>query len=259
MKYSGIYLISNPSTKPDDALHTVNTLIQAIETSQDATRQKPWSLSYRLFRNTIPRAYTNEAPLDADGKPTAFAHTYQHLLHLSSLSPSRTYVHVQPPADQGAGSVSSIPLQQQDAHSALLRHQTAALWSPRHVLAVQQGATYHGGPFTIHIGELRAAREAGAPQSPGVVVCISTTVSTYDAGDVAEDGENGVKTEQAEAIDLDCAQAGIRAFWNKIRAGRDLGRAEAREVMMAPRNDMGPEDEAQAAVRMWCEVLRLRG
>ena len=126
---------------------------------------------------------------------------------------------------------------------------------------MQQGATYQGGPFTIHIGELRAAREAGGPQSPGVVVCISTVVSTFNADDAAaaDEHDNGVKMENQEAIDLDCAQAGIRAFWNKIKAGQDLGRAETREVMMAPRNNMAPDDERQAAVRMWCEALRLRG
>jgi hypothetical protein len=124
---------------------------------------------------------------------------------------------------------------------------------------VQQGATYEGGPFTIHIGELRATRDGGALQSPGVVVCISTTVSTYDASDATGEGENGAAADSREEIDLDCAQASIRAFWNKIKAGRDLGRAEAREIMMTRRNDMGPEDERQAVVRMWCEALRLRG
>ncbi|KAJ8108600.1 hypothetical protein OPT61_g8063 [Boeremia exigua] len=137
---------------------------------------------------------------------------------------------------------------------SLLRHQLAALWSPRHTLSVQNGATYSGGLFTVQIGEVRALREAqgGGTSSPGVVVCISTVVG----GDGDDEAMVGVQNGDGEEVDWEFAQAAIRDFWGRIREGRDLGRAEAREVFMAPKEARMDRD---ALVRMWCEVLRLRG
>ena len=60
------------------------------------------------------------------------------------------------------------------------------------------------------------------------------------------------------AIDFDYAEAVIRDCWAKIKEGRDLGRAEVREAMMA-REDVNGTQEKDAAVRMWCNILRLRG
>jgi hypothetical protein len=50
----------------------------------------------------------------------------------------------------------------------------------------------------------------------------------------------------------------IKEFWAKIKEGRDLGRSEVREVFMTPKEG-GRSQEKDAVVRMWCEVLRLRG
>jgi hypothetical protein len=163
--------------------------------------------------------------------------------------------------------VTSIPAAQFDARALLLRHQLAALWTPRHTLSVQNGACYAGGLFTIYIGEVRALREGqgGGVSSPGVVVCISTTAGGAEddeQGDGAG-GQNGV-----EPVDYEPAQAAIRNLWGSIRAGRDLGRGEVKEVFMAPSDTRpgevtsekdGNTDETNAMVRMWCEVLRLRG
>ncbi|CAO2651673.1 Nn.00g042430.m01.CDS01 [Neocucurbitaria sp. VM-36] len=269
MKYSGLYFIPNPSTNLDTSLNTVTTLIQAIETTfQTASRQPPWTLSYRVFRDMLPRDYTPST--DADGKPKPYPHTYQHILHHSSYGQSRSYICIQPPSggEQGKGTVAAIPARQQDSYATLVRYQQAALWTPRHVLSVQGGATYTtGGLCDVQVGELRATREgpqaqSGAVQSPGVVVCISTVVRADTSADGQDAGEkpveNGTVVDAGEAIDFEYAQTVIRDCWQRLKEGRDLGRSEVREVMMAQEEVHGVR-EKEAAIRMWSEVLRLRG
>ncbi|KAF1847342.1 uncharacterized protein K460DRAFT_383767 [Cucurbitaria berberidis CBS 394.84] len=267
MKYSGLYFIPNPTTNLDTSLNTVSTLVQSIETNfQNASREAQWTLSYRVFRDTTPRDHT--APNDADGKPKPFAHTYQHILHHSVYGQNRTYLYTQPPGDQGKGKgiVASIPSRQQDAYATLVRYQQAALWTPRHILSVQAGTAYTSGLCTIYIGELRATREgpqSGGVSSPAVVVCISTGVGAADTVEDSQDSgyqsvENGADGDGDEGLDVEYAQSVIRDCWSKITEGRDLGRSEIREVMMAL-EDVNSVQERDAAVRMWCEVLRMRG
>ncbi|KAF1833534.1 hypothetical protein BDW02DRAFT_569977 [Decorospora gaudefroyi] len=263
MKYSGLYFISNPSTTLDASLSTVTSLIQGLESSfQNATRQPPWSLSYRLFRDTIPPAHHHTPP-------AAHTHSYQHLLHLSGLAPNRTYVCTQPANAPAA--IASIPLRQQEAHSSILRHQASALWTPRHTLAVRDGTTYTGGLYTIQIGELRAAREgpqSGAVSSPGVVVCITTEVGACGVEDGVDSGYNSLDNSMAmdvdgqeveEETDFEFAQTMIRECWGAIKQGRDLGRSEVKETMMASVATTKKEEEREIAVRMWCDTLRMRG
>ncbi|KAJ4342126.1 hypothetical protein N0V95_007036 [Ascochyta clinopodiicola] len=249
MKYSGLYFIPTPTNAPADSSTTSNTLISALESNfHTLSRTSPWSLTYRLFRDTPPRS-------DPTSETPSYAHTYQHFLTQSSLSQNRTWIHIAPPAAKGPGTVAAIPAQQGEAQALLLRNQLAALWSPRHTLSVQNGATYTGGLFTVQIGEVRALREGqgGGVSSPGVVVCISTIAGGEEDVNGAA---NGAGAE--EEVDLEFAQATIRDFWGKLKEGRDLGRSEAREVLMIP-IERGLGGEKEAAVRMWCEVLRLRG
>ncbi|KAJ4363653.1 hypothetical protein N0V83_009949 [Neocucurbitaria cava] len=280
MKYSGLYYIPNPSTNLENSLATVKSLIQSIEdTFQTASRQTPWTLSYRAFRDTLPPNYT--PPTDEKGSPKPYPHTYQHLLHHSSYGATRTYICIQSPpsaaGEHAKGTVTAIPAQQQDSYASLIRHQQAALWSPRHVLSVQGGAAYTtGGMFDIQVGELRASREgpqaqSGVVQSPGVIVCISTLVGSAEEASSTSNsqkpGQNGTAANgngddegYAEGPDFDYAQAVIRECWKKIKEGVDLGRSEVREVMMAAREEVhGGLREQEAAVRAWCEVLKLRG
>ncbi|KAF3033869.1 hypothetical protein E8E12_000554 [Didymella heteroderae] len=270
-----LYFVPTPTAQPADSSTTASSLVSALETLFPAlSRAAPWALTYRLFRDTAPRT----DPSDTSAQ-SQYAHTYQHLLTHTALSTQRAYIHIAPqPSAPGQmqaqsngankpGSVTSIPASQSDARALLLRHQLAALWTPRHMLSVQNGACYTGGLFSIYIGEVRALREGqgGGVSSPGVVVCISTTI-----GGEADEGvqSEGVDENGVEPIDLDFAQATIRELWGKVRAGRDLGRAEVKEVFMAPSGvgasdarpgTGGKGDETEAAVRMWCEVLRLRG
>lgn len=132
---------------------------------------------------------------------------------------------------------------------------------------MREGTTYSGGLCTIQIGELRATREgpqSGAVLSPGIVVCITTTVGAEDADDNLDSGytsmENGAALDvDDQEIDFEYAQTVIRECWSKIKDGRDLGRSEVREVMMTPVATAKKGKERDAAVRMWCEVLRMRG
>ncbi|USP77503.1 hypothetical protein yc1106_04777 [Curvularia clavata] len=273
MKYSGLYFISNPSTSVEAALSTVTSLTQNIETSfLNATRQSPWTLSYRAFRDVIPPGY--QPPTGPDGKPKPYVHSYQHLLHLSTLASNRTYVYAQP-AEQPA-TTASIPLRQQDAHASMLRNQSSALWAPRHVLAVREGSSYTAGLCTIQIGELRATREgpqSGALLSPGVVLCITTVVGADESDNDIESGytslENGAATDNTnikkeegdkeDEVDFTYAQSVIRECWNTIKQGKDLGRSEVREFMMAPKAEANKEKQRELAVHMWCDALRIRG
>lgn len=254
-----LYFINNPSTALEASLGTVNSLIQSIETTfPTATRQGPWFLQYRVFRDTIPPGLNS---VDVEGKPKQFAHALKHLLHVSSLDQQHAYICNKPPTSKAT--VTGIPLRQQDAHATLVRHQFAALWQLRHVLSLQQGSTYSAGLCTIQVGELRSIREgpqSGGIPSPGVVVWISTVVgSDIEKGTDDEGPSQATDTSLSddEAVDFDYAEAIIRDCWNKIKASRDFKKTEVKEVMMAQEEAKGVK-EKEAAVRMWCEVLRLR-
>lgn len=150
----------------------------------------------------------------------------------------------------------------------MLRNQSSALWTQRHVLAVREGSSYTGGLCTIQIGELRATREgpqSGAASSPGIVLCITVAVGAEAADDGGADSgytstDNGAAMQvDEEDVDFEHAQAVIRDCWNTIKEGKDLGRSEVREFMMAPAALAKKGQERDEAVRMWCEALRLRG
>jgi hypothetical protein len=251
-----LYFVQNPTTSLETALNTVNTLVQSTETNyHTATRQGTWSLQYRLFRDVI--APSNAPSTDAEGKPKPFAHTLQHHLHLSSLDQNRTYTCIQPPT--GTSIVSAIPSRQQQSYALLLRHQFAALWQPRHILTLLQGTTLNAGLCTVQLGELRWTREgpqSAGVQSPGVLICISTTIGADASGDPLESGTATLE-EGDDQPDFAYAQAVIRDCWSKIKNNLNLGKSEIREVMMA-QDIMTATQEKEAAVRMWCEVLRVR-
>jgi hypothetical protein len=77
-----------------------------------------------------------------------------------------------------------------------------------------------------------------------------------ESEDVLRNSQEHVRPANTDAtIDFDYAQTIIRDCWSKIKDNRDLGRSEVKEVLMAP----DTEKENVAAVRMWCDVLRLRG
>lgn len=123
-----------------------------------------------------------------------------------------------------------------------------------------QGTSYAAGQCLIQMGELRSFRDgpqAGSQLCPGVVVCISTIVGAADA-EHEPDMPAASPAAGEDGIDFDYAQAIIRACWAKIKEGRDLGKSEVKDAFMAPEH-VSDTDEKDAAVRMWCEILRMRG
>lgn len=122
----------------------------------------------------------------------------------------------------------------------------------------------------------------GGQISPGVVMCISTEIG--GATDENEDEVEGADGEghgdvdmdvDEEEIDLDDAEQLIKGFWSSIqggveRLGAKIVGGEIREVMQDKsmvmehlraknkKEGRGRKSE-DAVVRMWCEVLRLRG
>jgi hypothetical protein len=142
----------------------------------------------------------------------------------------------------------------------LLRHQFTALWQPRHILSLQQGTTLNAGLCTVQLGELRWTREgpqSAGVQSPGVLICISTTIGADASEDPLEAGSAALEDGE-DQLDFVYAQAVIRDCWGKIKNNLNLGKSEIRVVMMA-QEKMTATQEKEAAVRMWCEILRMRG
>lgn len=164
----------------------------------------------------------------------------------------------------------SIPASQSESHTSFLVTQLSPLWAFRHALQIPSGLTYTAGQFTIHIGELRASRSgpsSAATVSPGVVVCITTVAGFTDNDDVEPEADEGYQSlngssgsMEQEKESLEAAEEEVRALWSMLRQGLDFGKAEVREVMMGKDVAMlKGEGEKEAVVRMWCEVLRLRG
>jgi hypothetical protein len=89
-----------------------------------------------------------------------------------------------------------------------------------------------------------------------VLVCISVVIGADDPDDLLN-SETSASENGAESFDFDSAQAMIRECWSKIKNNRDLGKSEVKEFMMAT-EDLAKQ-EKQAAIRMWCDALRLRG
>lgn len=85
-------------------------------------------------------------------------------------------------------------------------------------------------------------------------MCISTIVGGEDEDTTTNSGANG----GGEDMDFEYAQATIREFWGRMREGKDFGKSEVKEVLMVPKNG-GRKEEQDAVVRMWCDILRLRG
>jgi hypothetical protein len=61
-----------------------------------------------------------------------------------------------------------------------------------------------------------------------------------------------------DTVDLEERQSEVRAVWTLIKSGIEFGKAEVREVMMG-QEGVKEDAEKEAIVRMWCDVLRLRG
>lgn len=250
-----LYYIPNQGAQLTASQDFIKQIVSGIESSfPRADTAGTWTLSHRMLRDVPP--YKEHGQTD-------YAHAYQHLLHVSTVSPDRTYNLIQYPPqttqkDIPQAAVASIPLAQTDTHFAFLVNQLPLLWAPQRVLDIPNGKIYQAGDFLIHIGEFRSRRQAstGVPSSPAVVVCISTEVGG------PEDEVEGPSTGADESItDFDYAQESIRELWNAIKKDATFSRDEIpiREFMQLAQ-DPGHDKELgrEAVVRMWCAALSPR-
>ncbi|KAF2686346.1 hypothetical protein K458DRAFT_441892 [Lentithecium fluviatile CBS 122367] len=274
MKYSGVFLISNPSAQLDASRKLVSALVHSIEAHAHSANRQPeaWTLTDLILRDVPPQQSTqsnNNAP--------PWTHSYMHNLHLSYLSPDSAYIFVQRPAlhppmkQEGAGQQAATPAYTASEMVQIPREQTAELynnhilpawsqlWTPQRTLEVPYGIVYKIRDTTIHIGELHSKRQG--PQSanvlyPGVVVCITRTCGTSD-------DDLGLKQSSDERLapdDIADVQKDIHQLWKDVSAGVDFGKGETREFMQIVQDFEGSkEKEREAVVQMWAEALRMRG
>jgi hypothetical protein len=258
MKYSCTFFISNPGAQLEVSRKLANSIAQGIEANSRAANRQPdpWTLTHHIFRDVAPALQ----PASNDNAPTAHAHSYQHLLHLSYLSPDRTYTFVHPPEpNQAPLEMTQIPRQQTDSHYNMLLTWWAALWTPQRTLEVPHGVVYKVRDFALYIGELHSKRQGQQSAnvlSPGVVVCITTTCGRAD-----DDLPSAPSlAEPLAPEDFEGVQHDIRGLWAHLNNGVDFGKAETREFMQVAQDFDGKKDQEQeAVVRMWCEALRTRG
>jgi len=289
-----LYFVPVPTNVQDASTNILTALLEGIESHFEfAVRQAPWTLLYRLLRSVpapnVPaqlQSYQNILHLSyLSGRKTyCYIHPFAAPSQAPAIKPDpatlNTVIKVEPlsqaatpqpsqsitaPTPTTPGTIIGIPVNQTGAHLSYLTNQLSPLWALRQSLDVSQGITYAAGEYIIRIGEIRMARSGPSSTSshisPGVVVSI-TTVSGGKNGDLNEvdsgyrsletavDGENSADFEEMEAE--------IRSVWTAVKTDVDLGKAEVREAMME-RGVLTGEAEKEAEVRMWCEVLRLRG
>lgn len=249
-----VYYIPNQGAQLSVSLDYVKAIVAGIESSfPRADKAGTWGLTHRLLRDNPPYSETGREN---------YPHAYQHLLHVSTISPDRAYNFIQHPPNAGQNgnvgatpriAIASLPLAQGDAHAGFLANQMPLLWTPQRMLDVVNGKTFQAGDFLIYVGELRSRRQAqtGNQISPAVVVCVST-----HAGGPDNDDNTSSAPADDNAIDLEYAQASIRELWNTIKKDITFGRAEVREQMQSVQGfGHGEEQNREAVVRMWCEAL----
>ncbi|KAF2794368.1 hypothetical protein K505DRAFT_27852 [Melanomma pulvis-pyrius CBS 109.77] len=299
MRYSGLYFVPIHGATQDASANILAAIINGIESQFEfATRQSPWTLFHRLLRSVPapnapvqPQTYQHLLHVSylGNAKTYCYIHPFtppsqtpavklESSLQASSIKPEPTSQagtpqpsqssHTTPTTPSSYGTIISIPAYQAESHLGYLVHQLSPLWALRHALTIPQGITYMAGQYIFSIGEIRMARSGPSSSSnlvsPGVVVCITTVAGakTGDEDDIAR-ADSGYASldssaEDEDSIDFEEVQAEIRAAWTAIKTGIDFGKADVREVMM--RKDATKEEaEKEAVVRMWCEILRLRG
>lgn len=255
LMHGSVYYIPNQGAQLSASLDYVKAIVAGIESSfPRADKAGTWALTHRMLRDNPP--YSETAQSD-------YPHAYQHLLHVSTISPDRTYNLIQHPTPAGQDgssgtpqvAIASLPLSQGDAHANFLANQMPLLWTPQRMLDVANGKTFQTGDFLIYVGELRSRRQAqtGNQASPAVVVCVSTHAGGPD------DDDTSSSPPDENAIDFEYAQASIRELWNTIKKDITFGRAEVREHMQ-PAQTFGRSEEQnrEAVARMWCEALSPR-
>ena len=201
-------------------LNSLATIKERLITKFDPTPASSWGLDHRLLRSTA--ASTN------DKSPPRF----QHILSLAHR-PGKLYVAVSPaqPVQKDVGTkdtVITIRPQQGDAFFNLLKDRFGALWAFRSRVSIVNGVEYNVGEFKIRLGELRQI--SGQQQLRAVICCIETS----------------------SMADGSATRAALSDLWAAI------GFTNIKEAFgtysINPTTEEGFDE-----VRLWCDVLRLRG
>ncbi|KAF1970752.1 hypothetical protein BU23DRAFT_570431 [Bimuria novae-zelandiae CBS 107.79] len=239
MRFHGLYYIPNQGAQLAASQDMAKQIVSGIEARfPRADAAGAWTLNHRILRDVPPYSENPQA---------AYDHAYQHLLHVSTLSPDRTYNLIQ---HKASSAMTSIPLSQTDAHFSFLANQMPLLWAPQRVLDVPNGKIYQAGDFVIGVGELRSRRQAsaGTHTSPGLIICIST-----HAGGPDSEAEGSSSPTEDGDVDFEYAQESIRELWSAITKDVTFNRSDARPFMQ-PTQDSRLEPREQV-VRMWCVAL----
>jgi hypothetical protein len=89
------------------------------------------------------------------------------------------------------------------------------------------------------------------------------TSAGNDAQSLEDEGYNSVEgsseNAEKEQEEAQSAEEELRGMWGSIKNKVEFGKSEVREVLMGKDGLKNKDSEAEAIVRMWCEVLRLRG
>ncbi|EON64449.1 hypothetical protein W97_03680 [Coniosporium apollinis CBS 100218] len=223
--------------------NTVEVLNERLLRTCDPEPLGSWTLDHRLLRST-PSSIDFQGPW-----------RYQHLLRLGH-DPSKTFVHVADPSnteDPARNATIAIPFDQQSAFANLLTSKYAALWTPKQTVQVQNGHAYAVGEFIIRLGELRLV---GVQQRHlGVIVSIQETV----APDNDEPKENGELAGPRADPDPDQLNGeGLRQVQDDIEdLWKQFGISSAKEL--SNERPDGSRGGLFEDIRLWCELLRLRG
>ncbi|KAF2751145.1 hypothetical protein M011DRAFT_102610 [Sporormia fimetaria CBS 119925] len=249
MHHSSIFFVPTPTGNPDATAKTLATLTESLTSHPAAYPQDtPLTLHYRLLRST---------PTDPPKPPETLPQ--HHLLSLSSISPEKTFCHVQKPTSESnntSPTIIAIPVSSLDSHASFLTGPMGALWTPGHSIKAT-GETYILGETTIQLAALTQQRgdasHGAQTLSPGVVVCIGMQNEDVDPEDIIGD-EASMKRELADG-----GKAQIRALWDQFFSEcAGVNKNEVKEVNIGIEG-MSEKTTRNALIKMWCEVLKLRG
>lgn len=211
----------------------------------------PWGLEHRLLRAA-------DAPTTGDPKTQP---RYQEILTLSHR-PGKAFVAVDGESSvvgkpNGMGrangdkalnigdSVIAIPIQQRDDFYRMIVNKMAALWTPRMMLGIQNGAAYDTGDYIVRMGELKQMTTQNTTRA--LIVCIHSHAEPGQ-GTAKPAGKPNAETGAEEEQERQLKKEAVRRFW------RTFGIEGAKEAHHVSK----PGDDEFEEIRLWCDVLRLR-
>ncbi|KAF2498009.1 hypothetical protein BU16DRAFT_525578 [Lophium mytilinum] len=251
MNVSGLYFVAEqPSSSSASGSSAFQNIVSAIQLNFIATPLPNWHLAHHLSLSTPATS--------GDTNPPAYHHALSLTYH-----PGKTFLHIHPqpvpgvPTKPGPDNVVvAIPATQAESFNNLLATKLSALWTPKHSLNIRDGHAYRIGEMVIRVGEVRAAKGVGGnpPALHGVVVCIESRVGDANTSD--DDYAPAVPSKADVSEGVMAVHEMIRGLWNDLEV--PVGRKEGVKMALGQYEGLGEEHAAEAEVRMWCQILRLR-